>query len=79
MEKVKKQAKQAVDTSKKVINGVEEFVIGTAIFITAGYNYYDLSIRPVDNVEYIVRLASSVIVGLAGAYLLVKHFANRSK
>ncbi len=78
MEKVKKQAKQVTESTKRIINGVEEFVIGSAVVITAGYNYYDLSIRPVGNVEYVVRLASSVIVALAGAWLLAKHF-NKSK
>jgi ABC-type nickel/cobalt efflux system permease component RcnA len=75
MEKVKKQAKQLTESTKRVISGVEEFVIGA----TAGYNYYDLSIRPVGNVEYVVRLASSVIVALAGAWLLARHFNNRAK
>jgi hypothetical protein len=78
MEKVKKQAKQVTESTKRIINGLEEFVIGSAVVITAGYNYYDLSIRPVGNVEYVVRLASSVIVALAGAWLLAKHF-NKSK
>jgi ABC-type nickel/cobalt efflux system permease component RcnA len=79
MEKVKKQAKQLTESTKRVISGVEEFVIGAAVVITAGYNYYDLSIRPVGNVEYVVRLASSVIVALAGAWLLARHFNNRAK
>ncbi len=79
MEKVKKQAKQVTESTKRIINGVEEFVIGSAVVITAGYNYYDLSIRPVGNVEYIVRLASSVIVALAGTWLLARHFNNRAK
>ena len=79
MEKVKKQAKQLTESTKRVISGVEEFVIGAAVVITAGYNYYDLSIRPVGNVEYVVRLASSVIVALAGTWLLARHFNNRAK
>ena len=79
MDKVKKQAKQVTESTKRVINGLEEFAIGTAIVITAGYNFYDLTIRPVDKMEYTVRLASSVIVALAGAFLLVKHFNNRAK
>lgn len=79
MEKVKKQAKQVTESTKRIINGVEEFAIGTAVVITAGYNYYDLSIRPVGNVEYAVRLTSSVIVALAGTWLLARHFNNRAK
>jgi hypothetical protein len=79
MDKVKKQAKEISEATKRIINGVEEFVIGSAIVITAGYNFYDLTIRPVDKVEYTIRLASSVIVALAGAWLLARHFNNRSK
>ena len=79
MEKVKKQAKEFTEATKRVINGLEEFVIGAAIVVTAGYNFYDLTIRPVTKVEYTVRLASSVIVALAGAWLLARHFNNRAK
>jgi hypothetical protein len=79
MEKIKKQAKEVTEATKRVISGIEEFVIGVSIVITAGYNFYDLTIRPVGNVEYIVRLASSVVVALAGAWLLARHFNNRAK
>lgn len=79
MEKVKKQAKELSEATKRVINGLEEFVIGVAIMVTAGYNFYDLTIRPVGNVEYTVRLASSVVVALSGAWLLARHFNNRAK
>lgn len=79
MEKVKKQAKQVTESTKRIVNGLEEFVIGIAVATTAFYNYYDLSIRPVDKPEYIFRLGCSVIVFGIGVILLVKHFNNRAK
>jgi hypothetical protein len=77
--KVQQQAKEVVEATKAIATGVEEFIIGAAIVITAGYNFYDLTIRPVDNVEYYVRLFSSVVVALSGAWLLARHFNKRVK
>lgn len=79
MEKIKKQVSDTYKTTKTVINNAEEFVIAVSLLISTFYNYYDLSIRPVGQVEYTVRLGAVVITSFVGFYLLVKHFNKKGK
>lgn len=79
MEKIKKQVNETYKTTKTVIANMEELAIAVSLLISTAYNYYDLSIRPVGQVEYTVRLAAVVVTGLFSFNLLVKHFNKKSK
>lgn len=77
-EKVTKKAQNAFDTSKRVVENAEHLVLALSLVITAAYNYYDLTIRPVGDVEYAVRLVASVVIVLKGAYETFTFF-NKEK
>ena len=78
MEKIKKQVNDTYKTGKRIIENAEELILATSLVIVAAYNWYDLTIRAVGNVEYSVRLAASVIIALKGAIAVVQFF-NKPK
>lgn len=69
---------EGVTTTKRVIDNAEHFVLAMALVICASYNYYDLTIRPVGNVEYYVRLVGAVVIVLKGAWETLQFF-NKQK
>jgi hypothetical protein len=69
---IKDKTKEVVTTTKRVITNSERFVQGTALLVTSGYNYYDLTIRPVAEVEFYIRAAATVVIALRGAYELIR-------
>lgn len=73
-EKVTKQVDKTYSSIKRVIENAEHFVIATALVIVASYNYYDLTIRPVGEVEYYIRLAASITIFLKGSIEVIRFF-----
>lgn len=76
-DKVNKQVKQAVQEGRNIFENAEELILSVSLLVCAFYNYYDLSIRGVGNVEYYVRLTASVVIAVWGANLLVQHFKRK--
>ncbi len=79
VDKIKKQVNDTYKTTKTVVANMEELAIAVSLLISTAYNYYDLSIRSVGQVEYTIRLAAVVITGLFSFNLLVKHFNKQGK
>lgn len=76
--KVKKTTNDTFATAKRVVENAEHLVLALSLVITAGYNYYDLTIRPVGDVEYYIRLVASIVIVLKGAYETFTFF-NKEK
>jgi hypothetical protein len=76
-DKISKRSKQVVQEGRDIFENMEELVLSVALLVCAFYNYYDLSIRGVGNVEYYVRLTASVVIAVWGANLLVQHFKRK--
>lgn len=78
-EKMKYKVNETFTTGKRIIENAEHFVLATALVICAAYNYYDLTIRTVGNVEYSVRVAAAVVIGLKGAWEVMSFFSKYKK
>ncbi len=74
MSKLTDNVKTTVTTTKNVVMNAEEFVLAASLVIVSVYNAYDLSIRPVGNIEFYVRAIASVVIGLKGATAVIKFF-----
>jgi len=74
---LKKKSKQVTREARDIFDNAEELVLSVSLLVCAFYNYYDLSIRGVGNVEYYVRLTASVVIAVWGANLLVQHFKRK--
>jgi hypothetical protein len=77
-DKVTKKATNAFDTAKRIVENAEHLVLALSLVVTAAYNYYDLTIRPVGDVEYTIRIIASVVIVLKGAYETFTFF-NKEK
>lgn len=77
-DKAKKSAVEAKNTVTRVVGNAEHLVLAVALVVCAGYNYYDLTIREVGNVEYYARLVASVVIALKGA-IEIFNFFNKEK
>lgn len=73
-DKMKFKVHETYSTGKRIIENAEHFILATALVICATYNYYDLTIRPVGDVEYYVRLVASVVIFLKGTIELIRFF-----
>ena len=76
-DRLKKQSKQVIQEGRDIFENAEELILSVSLLVCAFYNYYDLSIRGVGNVEYYVRLTASVVIAVWGANLLVQHFKRK--
>lgn len=72
--KLKQDVLTAIDTTKKVVAGAKDLFLSTCLVVVSAYNAYDLTIRPVDQVEYYVRAVASGTILLLGAWAVVKVF-----
>lgn len=73
-DKVTKQVTESYRTVKRIVDNAEHLVLASSLIITAGYNWYDLTIRPVGKVELYIRLFASVVIALKGAIEVLKFF-----
>jgi hypothetical protein len=69
-----KKYKEVVESTKKVIHGLENLILSASLVIVSFYNIYDLLNRPVDNFEYYVRAFASLVIALVGAGAIIKVF-----
>ena len=76
--KVKKTTTDTFTTAKRVVENAEHLVLALSLVICASYNYYDLTIRPVGDVEYAIRIVASVVIVLKGAWETFTFF-NKEK
>ncbi len=76
MKKVKEKISEGSSFVKDVAQGIEDFVISTALLITAFYNYQTLSGHEAP-FEYWSRLVASVVIGLYGSWALVQFFKRK--
>lgn len=71
--KVKKAIKDLVETAVKVYDGASHLILAIALVITAYYNYSTLT-SDLSEFEYYARVVASVVIGLTGAWQVVKVF-----
>ena len=76
-DKIKLRGKTIAKEGKDIFENAEELLLSVSLLICAFYNYYDLTIRAVGNVEYYARLTASVLIAIWGANLLVSHFKRK--
>lgn len=74
--KIKETIKREVQEVQEVADGLKETILSIALVITAGYNWYELTLRPVDQVEFYVRVSASAIIAYVGARQLLTIFKN---
>ena len=72
--KVKDTIVKEINEIKQIAMGAKELVLAVSLVISAGYNWYDLTIRPVGKVEFYARTAAAVIIALIGASEALKVF-----
>lgn len=72
--KVKDTIVKEINDIKQILVGAKELVLAVSLVICAGYNWYDLTIRPVGKVEFYIRTAASLIIALIGANEALKVF-----
>ena len=65
---------ETISTTKDIFKGLEDLVLSASLLIATFYNGYDLLNRPVGDFEYYVRATASVIIGLTGAWAIIKVF-----
>lgn len=70
-EKARKQVNDSFTLVKETVQGLEDMAIAVALLICAFYNYDTLTADKAP-LEYWARLVSSAVIGLFGAWLLVK-------
>ena len=78
-EKLTKHAKRVYTTTRRIVDNAEHFVLAIALIICAGYNWYDLTIREVNDVEFYVRLTASVVIALKGGLEVIRFFNKETK
>lgn len=70
--KVKQDVKKVTQSTKRVLSNGEQFIQATALLITAGFAYNQLHAHKFDVAIQWVVTASLVVIGLRGAYELIK-------
>ena len=75
--KVKKTTTDTFTTVKRVVENAEHLVLALSLVICAAYNYYDLTIRPVGDVEYAIRIVASVVIVANGAVEIFRFFDKK--
>jgi cytochrome c biogenesis protein CcdA len=76
--KVTSKVTNTYTATRRVIENAEHFVLAVSLVIVAFYNWYDLTIRSVGEVEQYVRLFASVVIALKGAVEIIRFF-NKEK
>lgn len=73
--RIKAKATETVQTTGRVIKNAEHFVQAVSLLVLAGFAY--VQVKEVTNdVLYVAVLASLIIVGLRGAYEVIR-FLNK--
>lgn len=70
--KIKENAKSATDSTKRIVANSEQFIQAAALLAVASFSYWALTQVHVQKVTYWGVLASLIIIGLRGAYELIK-------
>lgn len=65
---IKKKAKEALTTTKRVASNVERFIQATALVITSVFSYQALQQIELNTVTYGAIFVSLVIIALRAAY-----------
>lgn len=72
MSNIKKQGKSAITSAKRVVNNGEQFIQAVSLLVVAVFSYSQLHNHSFHVAVYWVVTTSLVIIGLRGAYELVR-------
>lgn len=63
--------------TKVTVRNIVRLIESVALLVTAYYNYTTAYHAHISKFEYTVRVVSSVVIGLMGAYYFLCHMANK--
>jgi hypothetical protein len=77
MEKVINYFKVRKAETQTVIRNASHLVQTVSLLVCAYYNYATAHAAHLSDFEFKIRVAASVVIGLSGAYLLLRYLANK--